>query len=58
MNGQFTQGEVEQAFNSFDLDGNSFIGAAELRQVYSALGDDVTDEEVQWFTVHLHDSLQ
>lgn len=44
---QFTGSEVQEAFNAFDLDGNSFIGAAELRQVYTALGDDVTDEEVE-----------
>ena len=37
---------MNTAFKSFDLDNNSFVGAAELRQVYLALGENATDEEV------------
>jgi len=44
--GPFTFTEVKQAFRAFDLDGNSFVGAAELRTVYNSLGEQVTDEEV------------
>jgi len=44
--GPFTQSEVEEAFKAFDLDNNNYVGASELRQVYSSLGEDVTDEEI------------
>jgi len=43
---QFTTAEVEEAFHSFDLDGNNFVGAGELRQLFNTLGEQVTDEEV------------
>jgi Ca2+-binding EF-hand superfamily protein len=44
---QFSMAEVKAAFAAFDLDKNSFVGAAELRSVYSALGEEVTDDEVR-----------
>lgn len=42
----FSDQEIKEAFLSFDLDGNSFVGAAELRHILSHLGEAVTDEEV------------
>ena len=48
--GPFTEGEVREAFDSFDLDGNSFIGAAELRHVFTSMGEQITDEEVHTHT--------
>jgi len=44
--GPFTKAEVAEAFKAFDLDNNNYVGASELRQVYSSLGEDVTDEEI------------
>lgn len=44
--GPFSMQEVVSAFCSFDLDNNDYVGAAELRRVYQALGEEVTDEEV------------
>ena len=44
--GPFTDDEVKEAFDAFDLDGNSFIGAAELRHVFTSMGEEITDEEV------------
>jgi calmodulin len=43
---KFTNKEVEEAFKSFDLDNNGFVGAAELRHVLVNIGENVTDEEV------------
>ncbi len=44
--GPFSMSDVKQAFAAFDLDKNAFVGAAELRSVYSALGEEVTDDEI------------
>ena len=44
--GPFTELETQHAFNTFDLDNNNFIGAAELRHVFSSIGQMVTDAEV------------
>ena len=43
---KFTDKEVRDAFTSFDLDKNEFVGAAELRHVLVNIGENVTDEEV------------
>ena len=43
---KFTDKEVRDAFTSFDLDKNDFVGAAELRHVLVNIGENVTDEEV------------
>jgi hypothetical protein len=45
-NTRFTDKEVRDAFVSFDLDSNDFVGAAELRHVLVNIGENVTDEEV------------
>jgi len=45
-NGRFSDLEIKDAFASFDLDKNGFVGAAELRHVLVNIGENVTDEEV------------
>lgn len=45
-NGKFTDPEIKEAFVSFDLDKNNFIGAAEIRHVLVNIGENVTDDEV------------
>jgi len=37
--------EILEAFKEYDVDGNGFISAAELRQVMTKVGEKVTDEE-------------
>lgn len=44
--GPFTVTQVRGAFNAFDLDKNGYIGAAELRHVYTSIGEEVQDEEI------------
>jgi len=44
--GPFTQKEVKKAFDSFDLDKNGFIGVGELRTIYTAIGEEVSDAEL------------
>ncbi len=41
-----TEEELMEAFKVFDRDGNNFITNAELKHVMLALGEKVTDEEV------------
>nr|CCA13985.1 calcineurin subunit B putative [Albugo laibachii Nc14] len=45
-NGAFTDIEILEAFNAFDLDHNSYVGAAEIRHVLINIGETPTDEEV------------
>lgn len=45
-NGLFTDDEIKEAFNAFDLDKNKFIGAAEIRHILINIGEMVTDDEV------------
>ena len=47
-NGEFTNDEIYQAFHSFDLDNNNYVGAAEIRHVLVNIGERVTDEEVRY----------
>ena len=42
----FTDAEIKEAFYTFDLNGNGYVGAAEIRFVMDALGEGVTDEEI------------
>lgn len=44
--GPFSDREIRDAFISFDLDRNGFVGAGELRHVLVNSGEPVTDEEV------------
>ncbi|GMH69721.1 hypothetical protein TrLO_g11261 [Triparma laevis f. longispina] len=44
--GKFTDEEIWDAFQAFDLDKNNFVGAAEIRHVLINIGETVTDEEV------------
>lgn len=43
----FTDDEIKEAFFTFDMNGNGYIGTAEIRFVLDALGEDVTDEEIE-----------
>lgn len=42
----FTDDEIRDAFFTFDMNGNGYVGVAEIRFVMDALGEDVTDEEI------------
>merc|ERR1719378_542806 len=44
--GKFTDDEIYEAFEAFDLDHNNFVGAAEIRHVLINIGEQPTDEEV------------
>ncbi|KAH7963424.1 hypothetical protein HPB52_021146 [Rhipicephalus sanguineus] len=41
-----TEEEIREAFEMFDRDGNGFITVAEMRCVFIAFGEPVTDEEI------------
>ena len=43
---EFTEHEIIDAFRSFDLDKNNYVGAAEIRHVLLNIGERPTDEEV------------
>lgn len=45
-NGRFTDDEIKEAFQAFDLDNNSFVGAAEIKHVLINIGEQPEDEEV------------
>lgn len=45
-NGKFTDKEILEAFQAFDLDHNNYVGAAEIRHVLINIGESPTDEEV------------
>ena len=42
----FTNEEIQEAFNTFDIDGNDYISSEEIRRVMDMIGEYVTDEEV------------
>lgn len=44
--GPFSSAEVRTAFAQFDLDHNSYIGPHELHHIFTILGEEVGDEEV------------
>lgn len=43
---EFTDDEILEAFRSFDLDKNNYVGAAEIRHVLINIGETVEDEVV------------
>lgn len=45
-NGKFTDKEILEAFQAFDLDHNNYVGAAEIRHVLINIGESPTDDEV------------
>jgi Ca2+-binding EF-hand superfamily protein len=46
MHVMFTQDEIKNAFDTFDMDKNGFISAEEIRTIMEAIGEYVTDEEI------------
>jgi len=42
----FSDEEIKQAFDTFDLDKNRFVGAAELSHILQIIGEEVTDDEI------------
>jgi serine/threonine-protein phosphatase 2B regulatory subunit len=42
----FTEEEIKQAFDTFDLDKNRFVGVAEIGHILSIIGEEATDEEI------------
>lgn len=42
-----TEQELRQAFSVFDRDGSGTISAAELKQVLTSLGEDLTPEQIE-----------
>lgn len=42
----FSDDEIKQAFETFDLDHNRFVGAMEIRHILEVIGEEVTDEEI------------
>lgn len=43
----FTEEEIREAFQSFDLDKNMYIGPGEIRHILSLVGEQATNEEVE-----------
>ncbi|KAL3887115.1 hypothetical protein ACJMK2_027071 [Sinanodonta woodiana] len=41
-----SEDEIRKQFKMFDIDGNGYISAAELKQLMISMGDKVTDDEV------------
>ena len=50
---EFTEKEIIEAFRSFDLDKNNYVGAAEIRHVLLNIGERPTDEEVRIRVVNI-----
>mmetsp|Transcript_51109 Transcript_51109/g.91791 ORF Transcript_51109/g.91791 Transcript_51109/m.91791 type:complete len:361 (+) Transcript_51109:56-1138(+) len=42
----FSDDEIKEAFNTFDLDNNRFVGAAEITHILKLIGEDVTANEI------------
>lgn len=42
----FSEEEIKQAFDTFDLDKNRFVGAMEIRHILSVIGEEANDEEI------------
>ena len=42
----FSDEEIKEAFDTFDSDRNSYVSAEEIRTIMDAMGEYVTDEEI------------
>lgn len=42
----FSDDEIKQAFDTFDLDHNRFVGATEIKHILDTIGEEATDEEI------------
>lgn len=42
----FSDEEIKDAFDTFDLDKNKFVGAMELKHILDIIGEEATDEEI------------
>eukprot|EP00440_Ansanella_granifera_P014478 gb/GFBE01015735.1/.p1 GENE.gb/GFBE01015735.1/~~gb/GFBE01015735.1/.p1 ORF type:complete len:367 (+),score=121.34 gb/GFBE01015735.1/:1-1101(+) len=42
----FTDEEIKEAFTTFDLDNNRFVGAAEIAHILKLIGEEVTHQEI------------
>mmetsp|Transcript_38875 Transcript_38875/g.99316 ORF Transcript_38875/g.99316 Transcript_38875/m.99316 type:complete len:80 (-) Transcript_38875:79-318(-) len=42
----FSESDIREAFQTFDRDGNGFIGASDLHNTYLAINEDLNDDEV------------
>lgn len=42
----FSDEEIKQAFDTFDLDHNRFVGATEIKHILDTIGEEATDEEI------------
>ena len=43
---KYTNEEIKEAFDIFDINKNEYIGVEELREIFSILGENVSDEEL------------
>mmetsp|Transcript_14071 Transcript_14071/g.34868 ORF Transcript_14071/g.34868 Transcript_14071/m.34868 type:complete len:323 (+) Transcript_14071:421-1389(+) len=43
---QFSDEEIKEAFETFDLDNNNFVGAAEIKHILGLVGEKATDDEI------------
>eukprot|EP00931_Biecheleriopsis_adriatica_P049221 TRINITY_DN2846_c0_g1_i1.p1 TRINITY_DN2846_c0_g1~~TRINITY_DN2846_c0_g1_i1.p1 ORF type:complete len:369 (+),score=114.94 TRINITY_DN2846_c0_g1_i1:58-1164(+) len=42
----FTDEEIKEAFTTFDLDNNRFVGAAEIAHILKLIGEEVSEQEI------------
>ena len=47
LKNEFADSDILEAFRSFDLDKNNYVGAAEIRHVLVNIGESASDEEVR-----------
>ena len=50
----YSDDDILDAFRTFDLDKNNYIGATELRHILLCIGERVTDEEVRYNKIERH----
>ena len=42
----FSESDIREAFQTFDRDGNGFIGASDIHNTYLAMNENLNDDEV------------